>query len=303
MSTALLFPGQASQYVGMGKDLYDSNDSIKKIFDTANDQVDFDLVDVCFNGPMEKLTETDITQPAVFTHSYAMFTLLKERGITPSVVAGHSLGEFTALVSAEVLSFEDALKIVSKRGQLMKNCNDTVKGTMAAIMKFDINKIREACDEVDGIVQVANFNSDAQIVISGEVSAVHSAMDLIKSKGARIVKELQVGGAFHSPLMKPAEDELAEIINTTTFNDAIYDVYANVTGTAVRKGTEIKENSIKQLTSSVLWFDTMNNMYSNGVRTFYESGPGTVLSGLIKRMKLGEATQAGFDKLEDLSQL
>lgn len=303
MSTALLFPGQASQYVGMGKDLYDTNVSIKKIFDTANNQVDFDLVDTCFNGPMEKLTETDITQPAVFTHSYAMFTLLKERGITPSVVAGHSLGEFSALVAAEVLSFEDALKIVSKRGQLMKNCNDTVKGTMAAIMKFDINKIREACEEVDGIVQVANFNSDAQIVISGEVPAVHSAMELIKIKGARIVKELQVGGAFHSPLMKPAEDELAEIINATTFSDAIYDVYANVNGIAVRKGSEIKENSIKQLTSSVLWFDSMTNMYANGVRKFYESGPGTVLSGLVKRMKLDETTQLGFDKLEDLNQL
>ena len=303
MSKALLFPGQASQYVGMGKDLYDRYDSVKAIFDTANKGVDFDLIDLCFNGPLEKLTETDVTQPAVFTHSYAMFSLLKEKGITPDVVAGHSLGEFTALVAAEVLSFEDALAIVAKRGQLMKNCNDTVKGTMAAVMKFDIEKVKEACAEVDGVVQVANHNSDAQIVISGEVSAVHRAMDKVKEKGARIVKELQVGGAFHSPLMKPAEDELAKVINDTTFNDAICDVYANVSAKPVRSGAEIKENSIKQLTSSVLWFDTIKNMHNNGVSTFYESGPGTVLTGITKRLKLDGVELLSFDKLEDLDNL
>jgi [acyl-carrier-protein] S-malonyltransferase len=303
MKKALLFPGQASQYVGMAKDLYDASETVKNIFHEANEIVDFDLLDVCFNGPIEKLTETDITQPTVFTHSYAMFELLKEKGMTFDVVAGHSLGEFTALVAAEVLSFEDALKIVAKRGQLMKACNVDTQGTMAAVMKFGIDKIEEALSEVDGIVQVANYNSDAQIVISGEVSAVRSAMQKIKEKGARIVKELQVGGAFHSPLMKPAEDELAKIINETTFSDAAYDVYANVTATAVRKADETKKLSINQLTSSVRWFETINNMYADGVRSFTESGPGTVLSGLAKRMKLSDSEVNNFDKLSDLEKL
>ena len=302
MSKAFLFPGQAAQYVGMANDLYHGNDIAKSIFDQANEIIEFDLMKLCFEGPLEELTETDITQPAVFTHSYASFKILEGKGLKPDVVAGHSLGEFNALVAAGVLSFEDALKIVIKRGQLMKKCNEENPGTMAAVLKFDINKIKEACDEVDDVVQVANFNSDGQIVISGSVSGVHKAMDVIKEKGARIVKELQVGGAFHSPLMKPAEDELAEIINSTTYNDTSIPVYTNVNATAETSGDTLKALSIKQLTSSVLWFDTIMNMQNDGVTDYVECGPGNILSGINKRLK-GEFPTLNFDKLEDFDQV
>lgn len=299
---AFLFPGQASQYVGMAKDLYENFDSVKEIYAKADDVLDFDIKDICFNGPIEKLTETDITQPAVFVHSYTAFTLAKGAGLSPAVVAGHSLGEFNALVAADVLSFEDALDIVAKRGKLMKECNETNPGTMAAVLKFDIAKIREACDEVDDIVQVANFNSEGQIVISGTVSGVHAAMEKVKEKGARIVKELQVGGAFHSPLMKPAEDELAELIKSKTYNDASCDVYTNVTATAERSGAKLQELSIKQLTSSVLWFDTIQNMLSAGTNNFIEIGPGNVLTGIMKRLK-GDFTLQNIDTAEHVNAL
>jgi [acyl-carrier-protein] S-malonyltransferase len=296
---AFLFPGQASQYVGMAKDLYEKHASIREIYNTANQLLDFDLIDVSFNGPLEKLTKTDITQPAVFVHSFCVYSLVTEKGFKPDVVAGHSLGEFNALVAAGVLKFEDALKIVAKRGQLMNECNQKNPGTMAAVLKFDINKIREACSEVNDIVQVANFNSDGQIVISGTVSGVHAAMEKIKEKGARIVKELQVGGAFHSPLMKPAEDELAKIINATTYADAHCDVYTNVTGQAERSGSKLQTLSVQQLTSSVLWFDIIQNMLASNVTNFIELGPGNVLTGIMKRLK-GEFTASNIDTDEQV---
>ena len=302
MAKAFLFPGQASQYVGMAQDIYSNSNLAKEIFNKANDIIGFDLSDLCFNGPIEKLTETDNTQPAVFVHSYIVYSILREKGISADVVAGHSLGEYNALVAADVLSFEDALKIVVKRGRLMKECNEKTKGTMAAVMKFDIDKIREACEEVDDIVQVANYNSNAQIVISGSVDGVQAAMVKIKEKGARIVRELQVGGAFHSPLMQPAEDELAKIINETNYNDASKDVYSNVTAQPERSAAKLKELSIKQLTSSVLWYDTMINMSNNGVSDLVECGPGGVLSGLAKRLG-PDFNIKNVDKFEDIQSI
>ncbi|MCB0280560.1 MAG: ACP S-malonyltransferase [Calditrichaeota bacterium] len=286
----------------MAKDLYDAGDLAKKSFQEASDMMGLDLSKLCFEGPIEKLTETDVTQPAVFVHSYIVNQLAKEKGLTADVVAGHSLGEFSALVAAGVLSFSDALNIVVKRGRLMKECNEKTEGTMAAIMKFDIDQIRQACEEVDDVVQVANYNSDAQIVISGSVNGVHQAMELIKSKGARIVKELQVGGAFHSPLMKPAEDELAKIINATEYKDASTDVYPNVTAKATRSGSELKSLSIKQLTATVLWYDTLLNMHNDSVSQMVELGPGNVLSGIAKRLPF-ELDVKAVGTLEEINQL
>lgn len=302
MKTAFIFPGQASQYVGMAQDLYDAYPEVREIYETADAMLDFDLMDVSFNGPLETLTRTDITQPAVFVHSYAVFKLVSNRGLRANVVAGHSLGEFTALVAAGVLNFEDALKIVAERGSLMNKCNETNPGTMAAVLKFDIEKIREACDSIDEVVQVANFNSDTQTVISGSVSGVHRAMSKIKEMGARIVKELEVGGAFHSPLMQAAEDGLRGIIEATTYHPAVCDVYTNVDAAAQRNPEALQHLSVQQLTRSVLWFDILQNMIKDGVTRFVELGPGNVLSGILKRMP-GEFEIENVDTLEDLKRL
>ncbi|KAA3600105.1 MAG: [acyl-carrier-protein] S-malonyltransferase [Calditrichaeota bacterium] len=283
---AFIFPGQASQFVGMGNDLYEKFNLAKEYYQKADEITGLALKNISFNGPLEELKQTKITQPAIFVHSVILAKLLSEKGISPQMVAGHSLGEYSALVAAEVLSFEDALKIVALRGKLMQEAGEKQKGTMAAVIGLASDKIQAVCDEASevGIVQAANFNSPGQIVISGSVEGVHKAMELAKTTGAKIVKELVVSGAFHSPLMKPAEEELSEELKKANFQNAKIPIFANVTAKAVTDANEIRELLIKQLTSPVLWENLSQEMISSGATKFLEVGPGNVLKGLLKRI-------------------
>lgn len=283
---AFIFPGQASQFVGMGNDLYEKFDLAKDYYQKANEITGLALKNISFNGPLEELKQTKITQPAIFVHSVILAKLLGEKGISPKMVAGHSLGEYSALVAAEVLSFEDALKIVALRGKLMQEAGEKQKGTMAAVIGLASDKIQAVCEEASevGVVQAANFNSPGQIVISGSVKGVHKAMELAKPAGAKIVKELVVSGAFHSPLMKPAEEELSEELKKANFQNAQIPIFANVTAKAVTDANEIRELLIRQLTSPVLWENLSTEMISSGATKFLEVGPGNVLKGLLKRI-------------------
>lgn len=283
---AFIFPGQASQFVGMGNDLYEKFDLAKDYYQKADEITGLALKNISFNGPLEELKQTKITQPAIFVHSVILAKLLGEKGISPKMVAGHSLGEYSALVAAEVLSFEDALKIVALRGKLMQEAGEKQKGTMAAVIGLASDKIQAVCEEASevGVVQAANFNSPGQIVISGSVKGVQKAMELAKPAGAKIVKELVVSGAFHSPLMKPAEEELSEELKKANFQNAQIPIFANVTAKAVTDANEIRELLIRQLTSPVLWENLSTEMISSGATKFLEVGPGNVLKGLLKRI-------------------
>ena len=298
MPNAFLFPGQGSQYVGMGEDLYKQSDSAKLLYHTASEILGFDLQDISFRGPEDKLMETQFTQPAIFVHSIIVDKFLKDKDIKPDAVAGHSLGELTALVSANVLSFEDSLKLVKVRSTEMANTSKQSPGTMAAILGADNEQLKIICKQ-DGIVVPANFNAPGQIVISGEINAIENAIITAKDIGIRRAITLNVSGAFHSPLMSPARKILSKIINNLRFKDAYIPVFQNVSAEPVTKASIIQENILKQLENPVLWSDTILNMKIHGITDFFEVGPGNVLSGLNRRI-YPESTTINCDKLEHL---
>ncbi|MBL7073673.1 ACP S-malonyltransferase [candidate division KSB1 bacterium] len=290
---AFLFPGQASQYVGMGRDLYHKFPFAHRVYDKASDLLGFDLKKISFEGPEEELKQTKITQPAIFVHSYVLSEILKERGIKPAVAAGHSLGEYSALVCADALDFEEALTLVKLRGELMQKAGEDHLGTMAAVMGLTEEVVKALCGEasVEGVVKSANFNSPGQIVISGTLAGVHRAMALAEESGARIVKELVVSGAFHSPLMEDARRGLGEALKQTSVGPAKIPVYANVNARPVTGPGEIRDLLVAQLTHPVRWAQSVGNMIRDGVNLFYEVGPGRVLQGLLKRIDRGVTCQ------------
>ena len=298
MPNAFLFPGQGSQYVGMGEDLYKQSDSAKLLYHTASEILGFNLQDVSFRGPEDRLMETQFTQPAIFVHSIIVDKFLKDKDIKPDAVAGHSLGEFTALVSANVLSFEDALKIVKVRSTEMANAGKQSPGSMAAILGADDKQLKMICKQ-DGIVVPANLNAPGQIVISGEINAIENAIITAKNIGAIRAFPLNVSGAFHSPLMSPIRKPLLNIINSVKFKDANIPVYPNVSAIPVIKASIIQENILKQLENPVLWSDTILNMKRDGINDFFEVGPGKVLKGLNRRI-YPESITINCDKLEHL---
>lgn len=280
---ALVFPGQGSQFSGMGKDLYDASANAKKMFERADEVLGFGLSEIMFNGNDEDLKQTKVTQPAVFLHSVVMF-YEKFANENFGMVAGHSLGEFSALVAAGVLSFEDALVLVSKRAMAMQKACEKQKSTMAAVIRLDREIIERICAETEGIVVPANYNSPEQIVISGSEEAIDAACVKMKEAGAKRALKLQVGGAFHSPLMEPAREELAKAIVSTNFNDAKVPIYQNVDAMPHTSANEIRENLVKQLTSAVRWSDSVVKMHEDGATEFVEVGPGQVLTGLVAKI-------------------
>ncbi len=286
MKAAFIFPGQASQFVGMGKDLYETFDIARRIFDSANEIMELDLKTICFEGPEEELKQTYITQPAIYVHSVAVFEILKEKGFKPSAAAGHSLGEYSALTAAGALSFEDGLKIVKERGRLMFKAGQEQPGTMAAIIGLAPEQVKDICTALaeTGVVQPANFNSPGQIAISGEIAAVQAALLKAKEAGAKKAVELVVSGAFHSPLMQTAQDGLKSVLDTVQIHNPKIPVYSNVEAAPVQDGAKIRQLLVQQLTKPVLWQTIIENMIADGYQPFYEIGPGKVLKGLQKRI-------------------
>jgi len=280
---AYVFPGQGAQFVGMGKDLYEASAEAKELFEKANDILGFRITDVMFEGTPEELKETKVTQPAIFLHSVILSKVLGD-DFKPEMVAGHSLGELSALVANGVLDFEDGLKLVSKRALAMQKACELQKSTMAAILGLDDEVVEDICEKVEGVVVAANYNCPGQLVISGSFEAVNEACEIAKEKGARRALLLPVGGAFHSPLMEPAREELAAAIENTTFNKPSCPVYQNVVASAVLNPEEIKENLIAQLTAPVKWTQTMQQMIADGAESVTEVGPGKVLQGLFKKV-------------------
>lgn len=283
---AFVFPGQGAQFVGMGKELYDNSPLAKELFDKANDILGYRITDIMFNGTDEELKQTKVTQPAVFLHS-VISALCMGDAFKPSMVAGHSLGEFSALVAAGALSFEDGLRLVYARAMAMQKACDVAPGTMAAIIGLSDEKVEEICREVStagDVVIPANYNCPGQLVISGNVGAVNAACERLKAAGAKRALPLKVGGAFHSPLMKPAKDELQGAIEKTDFNDPKCAVYQNVDGKPHTVAADIKANLISQLTSPVRWTSSVQNMVADGADDFTECGPGKALQGMIARI-------------------
>ncbi len=296
---AFIFPGQGSQYVGMAKDLYDNSVEAKEMIKTAEEATGVNLSHIMFNGPEDSLKQTDITQPAIFLHSVVLASII--RTISPEMVAGHSLGEYSALVAANAIQFYDAVKLVRHRGSAMLQAGKEQQGTMAAVVGLASQILEEICSEASqkGIVQCANFNSPGQIVISGSVDGVKAAMELSKTRGAKLVKELVVSGAFHSPLMLSAKESLKMRLDVSPFYNAKIPVYANVTAKPVTAKEEIKELLYQQLDKPVRWEETIINMIADGCDEFYEIGPGKVLQGLVKRIN-PDVKIFGIDNYSDL---
>lgn len=291
MKNAYVFPGQGAQFSGMGKDLYETDSRAKALFEQANDILGFRISDIMFNGPDEALKQTKVTQPAVFIHS--VITYMVKNEIKPDMTAGHSLGEFSALVASGVLSFEDALVLVSKRAIAMQKACEMNPSTMAAVLGLDDTKIEEICASItDEVVVAANYNCPGQLVISGTNAGIEKACILMKDAGAKRALPLPVGGAFHSPLMAPAQEELKAAIEATPFNNAIAPVYQNVDAMPYTDAAIIKQNLINQLTAPVRWTQTIQNMIADGAHNFIESGPGNVLQGLIKKINKEVQTSA-----------
>ena len=280
---AYVFPGQGAQFTGMGKDLYENSPLAKELFEKANEILGFSITDIMFEGTAEELKETKVTQPAVFLHSVILAKTLGE-DFKPEMVAGHSLGEFSALVANGTLSFEDGLKLVSQRALAMQKACEIKPSTMAAVLNLDDKIVEDICASIDGIVVAANYNCPGQLVISGEYKAVEEACEKMKEAGAKRALILPVGGAFHSPMMEPAREELAAAIEATTFSTPICPVYQNVTASAVSDPSEIKKNLIIQLTAPVKWTQSVNQMIADGATSFTEVGPGKVLVGLVGKI-------------------
>lgn len=287
---AYIFPGQGAQFSGMGKDLYDNHAEAKALFDKADELLGFSISKIMFEGSADDLKQTKVTQPAVFLHSVILAQTIQD--FAPSMVAGHSLGEISALVAAKVLDFEAGLQLVYKRAMAMQAACEKTPSTMAAILGLDDVIVENICKETPGIVVAANYNCPGQLVISGEIPAVEKACELLKEAGVRRALILPVGGAFHSPLMKPAEEELAKAIEETTFNTPICPVYQNVTTTAVTEPAELKKNLIAQLTAPVKWTQSVQNMIADGATEFIEVGPGNTLQGLVKKINREVATSS-----------
>jgi [acyl-carrier-protein] S-malonyltransferase len=296
---AFIFPGQGAQYVGMAKDIFENSSKARELVEQAEDRIKFNISKVMFEGPIDELKLTSITQPAIFLHGIMILNELGNYSV--DATAGHSLGEYTALVANKSLSPLDALDLVRKRGEAMLAAGEKYPGTMAAVIGINDEMLVNICEKASssGIVQCANFNSHGQIVISGSIEGVKKAMELAKNEGAKLVKELVVSGAFHSPLMEPAILELEEKLNQIEFSNSVCPVYANVTALPTTDREEIKELLLKQLTAPVKWEETMNNMLNDGITEFVEIGPGRVLQGLGKRINK-DIVVSGIEKFEDL---
>ena len=279
---AYVFPGQGAQFIGMGKDLYDNHSEAKEMFERANEILGFRITDIMFEGTADELKQTKVTQPAIFLHSVILAKTLEE--FNPDMVAGHSLGEFSALVANGTLSFEDGLRLVSQRALAMQEACEAEPSTMAAVLGLEDEVVEKLCAETEGVVVAANYNCPGQLVISGAIPAVEAACEKMKEAGARRALILPVGGAFHSPLMKPAEEKLAAAIENTNFQKPTSPVYQNVTTTAISDPEEIKKNLIAQLTAPVKWTQSVQNMVADGATHFVEVGPGKVLQGLVKKI-------------------
>jgi len=280
---AYIFPGQGAQFPGMGLDLYEKSELAQELFDKANKILGFSITDIMFKGDAEQLKQTKVTQPAIFLHSVILAKTLGD-DFKPDMVAGHSLGEISALVASGVLSFEDGLVLVSKRAYAMQTACEIKPSTMAAVLGLEDEVVEQVCSSVNGVVVAANYNCPGQLVISGEIEAVNEACELLKEKGAKRALVLPVGGAFHSPMMEPAREELAMAIESTKFNTPICPVYQNVVAVGVTDPEEIKKNLMKQLTAPVRWTQTIQQMIADGATEFVEIGPGKVLQGLMRKI-------------------
>ena len=288
---AYIFPGQGAQFPGMGKDLFDQSDQAKALFNSANSILGFDITKIMFEGDPEDLKQTKVTQPAIFLHSVILAKCLSNK-FNPDMVAGHSLGEFSALVANNTLNFESGLKLVAQRAVAMQKACEISEGTMAAVLGLENKIVESTCKEINGVVVAANYNCPGQLVVSGEIEPINKACKLMKDKGARRALVLPVGGAFHSPLMEPAREELANAIENTKFNNPSCPIYQNVSAIAVSDVNTIKKNLIAQLTAPVKWTQSIESMIKDGATDFIEVGPGNVLQGLVRKINREKSTSS-----------